>query len=49
MIKGRSGDLVKDCTNCMIPHSESGYDYVMKVLKNTQDNKQRGETDEYGK
>ncbi len=38
MIQGKNGDLIKDCTNCMIPHSESGYDYVMKVLKNTQDN-----------
>jgi Zn-finger protein len=24
---------MKDCSNCEIPHSESGYDYVVKVLK----------------
>jgi len=24
---------IKDCTNCLIPHSENGYDYVMSKMK----------------
>jgi hypothetical protein len=24
---------VKDCSNCLIPHSEGGYDYINKKLK----------------
>ena len=24
---------IKDCSNCMIPHSEGGYDYVMERAK----------------
>jgi Zn-finger protein len=33
MIKGKNGKAVKDCSNCILPHIESGYDYVMKYLK----------------
>lgn len=24
---------VKDCSNCLIPHQDSGYDYIMKMIK----------------
>ena len=24
---------VKDCSNCNIPHSEGGYDYIVKFIK----------------
>ncbi len=33
MIKGKNGEAIKDCSNCILPHIESGYDYVMKYLK----------------
>ncbi|MGG7162904.1 cysteine-rich small domain-containing protein [Clostridium ihumii] len=23
---------IKDCSNCMIPHSENGYDYIVKKI-----------------
>ncbi len=23
---------IKDCSNCLIPHAERGYDHVMKIL-----------------
>lgn len=23
---------IKDCSNCTIPHSEKGYDYIMEKL-----------------
>ncbi|MFD3155436.1 cysteine-rich small domain-containing protein [Haloimpatiens sp. FM7330] len=23
---------IKDCTNCLIPHSEKGYDYIMSKM-----------------
>lgn len=23
---------IKDCTNCMIPHSPNGYDYIVKKI-----------------
>ncbi len=25
---------IKDCSNCVLPHTEHGYDYVIKFLKN---------------
>ncbi len=25
-------DGIKDCSNCMIPHSENGYDYIMSKM-----------------
>jgi Zn-finger protein len=24
---------IKDCTNCTIPHSKGGYDYIMSKMK----------------
>jgi len=24
---------IKDCSNCLIPHSENGYDYIMSKMK----------------
>ena len=33
IILGSDGEPIKDCSNCIIPHSDSGYDYVMKYLK----------------
>jgi len=27
------GDL-KDCSDCLLPHSKIGYDYIIKMLKN---------------
>lgn len=33
MIDGENGEKIKDCSNCIIPHSEGGYDYVIKRLK----------------
>lgn len=32
---------VKDCTNCMIPHSENGYDYI--IGKITEANRKKKE------
>lgn len=37
-IRDKEGNLIKDCSNCLIPHGESGYDYIIKKLRNT-DNK----------
>jgi Zn-finger protein len=25
---------IKDCSNCIIPHGEEGYDYILEVVKN---------------
>lgn len=33
MIESKNGGMLKDCSDCLIPHSENGYDYVMKKLK----------------
>ena len=33
IINGKDGEKIKDCTECLIPHSEGGYDYVIKRLK----------------
>lgn len=33
MIDGTNGKKIKDCSKCLIPHSEDGYDYVIKRLK----------------
>jgi len=27
------GHNVKDCSNCNLPHTEEGYDYIIKMLK----------------
>ncbi len=24
---------IKDCTNCLIPHSDGGYDYIMQKME----------------
>ncbi len=26
------GKGIKDCTDCVIPHTEEGYDYVLRVV-----------------
>lgn len=31
-ITDAKGDEIKDCSNCMLPHSEGGYDYIIKKL-----------------
>ncbi len=33
MIAGASKEAIKDCSHCLIPHKEGGYDYVMEKLK----------------
>lgn len=31
---------IKDCSNCMIPHSEKGYDYIIgKIIENNKNKK----------
>ena len=35
MITGKNGTLIKDCSNCLIPHSENGYEYIIKKLQDT--------------
>ncbi|WP_243544211.1 cysteine-rich small domain-containing protein [Pseudodesulfovibrio tunisiensis] len=29
----RTEQGVKDCTNCLIPHTPKGYDYILKKLR----------------
>ncbi|WP_066503660.1 cysteine-rich small domain-containing protein [Abyssisolibacter fermentans] len=39
MLKDKCGgnfkykDGIKDCSNCLIPHSKGGYDYIMTKMK----------------
>ena len=33
MIEDKDGILVKDCSNCLIPHSKNGYDYIIEKLQ----------------
>ncbi len=33
LIEGSDGKTIKDCSNCNLPHSKDGYDYVIKRLK----------------
>ncbi|MBR5155066.1 MAG: metal-binding protein [Clostridia bacterium] len=33
MIEGKAGHMIKDCSDCTIPHLPNGYDYVMKKLE----------------
>ncbi len=33
LIANSDGEMIKDCSNCVLPHSESGYDYVIEQLK----------------
>lgn len=32
---------IKDCTNCLLPHSENGYEYIVKKIINTNAEKNR--------
>ena len=32
LIQGDDGKLIKDCSECTVPHSKCGYDYVIKKL-----------------
>lgn len=38
MLEGEDGTKIKDCSDCLIPHSENGYDYIIEKLKNAQAN-----------
>lgn len=33
IINTKDGKSIKDCSDCKIPHSENGYDYIMEKLK----------------
>ncbi len=33
LIKGRDDGEIKDCSACLLPHLEGGYDYVIKRLR----------------
>ena len=33
MIEGKDGKMIKDCSDCLIPHREKGYDYIIKKLE----------------
>ncbi len=32
MMDGKNGKSVKDCSNCCLPHTPSGYDYIISRL-----------------
>ena len=32
MIKTKDGKEIKDCSDCLVPHQKSGYDYIIKSL-----------------
>ena len=36
LILGKDGKEIKDCSNCIVPHSEKGYEYVIEKLKTAQ-------------
>lgn len=36
MIVGKNGEKIKDCSGCLIPHGEKGYEYVIEKLKAAQ-------------
>lgn len=36
LILGKDGKEIKDCSNCIVPHSEKGYEYVIEKLKAAQ-------------
>lgn len=42
MIEGSAGERVKDCSNCLIPHSKNGYEYVIEKLKEVKTDKKEG-------
>lgn len=31
-IKDKNGREIKDCSECMLPHTPDGYDYIIKKL-----------------
>ena len=33
MIEDRDGKLIKDCSNCVLPHIDGGYERVIECLK----------------
>ena len=33
IIRNSADKLIKDCSNCILPHIESGYDYVIQRLQ----------------
>ena len=33
MISGKDGKPVKDCSQCLIPHQEEGYAYILSKLQ----------------
>ncbi len=33
MIPDKKGGLVKDCSNCVLPHLDNGYDYIVERIK----------------
>ena len=33
MISGKDGKPVKDCSQCVIPHQEEGYAYILSKLQ----------------
>jgi Zn-finger protein len=33
IIENEDGDKIKDCSGCIIPHTKSGYDYVIEKIK----------------
>lgn len=43
MVEDSHGKLIKDCSDCTIPHTDWGYDYVIKKLKCVQNEEERGE------
>ncbi len=36
LILGNDGKKIKDCSHCVVPHSEKGYEYVIEKLKAAQ-------------
>lgn len=32
MIKGKNGKRIKDCSDCLLPHTEEGYDIIIQRL-----------------
>lgn len=43
MLTSEDGKEVKDCSNCLVPHSKNGYDYIIEKLKMIQNSDKRGE------
>lgn len=37
---------LKDCSKCTIPHSEKGYDYIIKKIKKINENSIKKKTEE---